>query len=181
MLKLIPLLYCLTVFLVFFPCDSNSNEDEFQNTNENLAHYRTDLTEEEKNWLEQNPVVRARIGAMPPLHFFDGQNRGISVDYLNLIAEIVGFQVEYVHGIPWDEAIEDIKNHEKFDILPTAKNTKERQEFMRFTDDYLLMPWVIFTRTEGDFISSIEDLFGKTVAVEKSFVMQKMLMRKQRG
>ncbi len=176
MLKTVPFLYYFFVFLALFPCDGNSSENASRSTGENSFSYEISLTAEEKGWLEQNPVVRARVGTMPPLHFFDGQYRGISVDYLNLIAEIVGFQVEYVHGIPWSKAIEDIKKHENFDILLTAKNTKERQQFMRFTDDYLLMPWVVFTRTESGFVSSINDLIGKTVAVEKSFAIQKLLM-----
>lgn len=164
------------ITLGFFLCSFDTGLAVPQDTVEDSSHYKIELTQEEKNWVAQNPVVRARVGTNPPLHFWDGQYSGISVDYLNLIAEIIGFQVEYVRGIPWYEAIEDIKTHETFDLLLTAKNTKERQAYMRFSDDYLLMPWVIFSRTKSDFISSVEDLNGKIVAVEKGFVMQKRLM-----
>ena len=37
------------------------------------------------------------------------------------------------------------------------------------------MPWVIFTQKEAGFISGIEDLNGKIVAVEKNYVMHKKL------
>ncbi|MCP3892145.1 MAG: PAS domain S-box protein, partial [Desulfobulbaceae bacterium] len=162
--------------LVLFSCSLQSAESAKLNTAKSFSRYNIELTENEQKWLEQNPIVKARVGANPPLHFYDGQYRGISVDYLNRIGEIVGFKVEYVHGIPWYEAIEEIKKGKKFDLLLTAKNTKERQAYMRFSDDYLLMPWVIFSRIKSDFISSIDDLNGRTVAVEKSFVMQKLLM-----
>ncbi|MCK4682556.1 transporter substrate-binding domain-containing protein, partial [Candidatus Bipolaricaulota bacterium] len=100
------------------------------------------LTPEERAWLDAHPVVRARVGDAAPLHFFDGEPRGIAVDYLNLIAERVGFDVEYVYGIPWSTALEDIRNHEQLDLILTAKRTPERQDDMAFTEDYLLMPWV---------------------------------------
>ena len=76
---------------------------------------------EEKQWIKDHPVVRARIGAAPPLHFLKGSPKGISVDYLNLIAERVGFQVKYITGIPWSKAMDSIKNHEKIDLILKVK------------------------------------------------------------
>jgi len=116
--------------------------------------------------------VRARVGDTPPLHFYDGQNRGVCVEYLDMIAEKVGFQVEYVHGISWPDSLENVKKQDTVDLLLTGKNVKERRSYMLFSDDYLLMPRVIFSRTDSAFISSIVDLIGKTVAIEKGYVMQ---------
>lgn len=175
------LFYLFLFFLVFFPYKSISSQAGPQDATDVTVYSSIHLTEKEHNWLRQYHVVRARVGDNPPLHFYDGQNRGISVDYLNLIAKIAGFQVEYVHGIPWVEAIEDIKKPVKFDLLLTAKNSIDRRPYMRFSDDYLLMPWVVFSRTKSGFVSSIDDLVGKTVAVEKSFIMQKKLMTEYPG
>jgi ABC-type amino acid transport substrate-binding protein len=150
-------------------------ESDPKNSIENSLDGTIQLTEEEENWLEQKHVVRARVGNTPPLHYFDGQNRGVCVEYLDLLAEKIGFKVEYVHGIPWTDALENIKKQDTVDLLLTAKNVKERRPYMRFSDDYLLMPWVIFSRTDSDFVSSIDDLIGKTVAVEKGYVMQSMI------
>jgi two-component system sensor histidine kinase/response regulator len=167
---------CLFFFTsVLCQWDNTFAESDPKNTIENSFDGRIHLTEEEEKWLEQNHVVRARVGDTPPLHFNDGQNRGVSVEYLNMIAEKVGFQVEYVYGIPWPDALENIKKQETVDLLLTAKNVKERRPHMRFSDDYLLMPLVIYSRTDSDFISSIDDLTGKTVAVEKGYVMQSMI------
>ena len=135
------------------------------------------LTPEEKAWLDKHQVVRARIGNTPPLHFFDGKSRGISVAYLNLIARRAGFTVQYVTDIPWSKALDDIKNHETIDLLLTAKVTPERRNHMAFTKDYLFMPWVIFTQKNSS-IGSMEDLMDKTVAVERDFVMHKKLAAK---
>jgi len=168
--------YLLLLALILWPFSGSFCEDGPQNNSVNFSYDRIQLTKAEKNWLSQKHVVRARVGNNPPLHFFDGKNKGISVDYFNLIGKIIGFQVEYVNGIPWHDALEKIKGQETIDLLLTAKNIKERQPFMGFSDDYLLMPWVIFSRTDSEFISSIDDLVDRTVAVEKSFVMQRKLM-----
>ena len=132
------------------------------------------FTPAEQAWIGQHPVVRARIGKAPPLHFFDRKSRGISVDYLNLIAKRAGFTVQYVTDIPWSKALDDIKNHETIDLILTAKVTPERRNHMAFTKDYLLMPWVIFTQKDSA-IGSMEDLMHKTVSVERDFVMHKKL------
>ena len=132
------------------------------------------LTSQEQAWLDKHPVVRARIGKAPPLHFFDGKPLGISVDYLNLIAKRAGFTVQYVTDIPWSKALDDIKKHETIDLLLTAKETPERRNHMAFTKDYLLMPWVIFAQKDSS-IGSMEDLMDKTVAVERDYVMHKKL------
>ena len=133
------------------------------------------LTKEEKNWLAQNHVVRARVGKAPPLHFLDGVNQGISVDYLDLIANRIGFKVEYVNDVSWTDGLENIKNHQVIDLILTAKNVKERRDFMLFTDEYLFMSWVIFTRTKSQFVSSLDDLTGKTIAIERNFFIHKKL------
>lgn len=181
MLKRSSSFYIFCIILIFFSNTAIFSKELPLNTIEKAAHSGIHLTENEKIWLAQNHVVRVRVGNNPPLHFFDGQNKGISVDYLRLIAELVGFEVEFVHGIPWAEAIEELKNPRRFDVILTAKNTKERQQYMRFSDDYLFMPLVIFSRTNSSFISSINDLIGKTVAVEKSFVMQEKLITEYPG
>ena len=62
-------------------------------------------------------------------------------------------------------------------MVPTAKVTQKRKEYMLFTHEYIFAPWVIFTREDSDFISTIEDLNGKTVSVEEGYVMHKKLER----
>ena len=175
-MKRFSFLYLFFFIFILFPIRDTFSKSEADNTIDTSSFGKIVLTEKEKNWLAEKHVVRARVGANPPLHFFDGENKGISVDYFNLIAELIGLKVEYVNGIPWSDALENIKKQKVIDLLLTGKKSKERQPFMRFSDDYLLMPWVIFSQTDSDFISSVDDLIGKTVAVEQNFVMQKMLM-----
>jgi len=151
--------------------DPGINERSFKVSKE----YDLQLTRKEKQWINAHPVIRARVGSAPPLHFFEGTFKGISVDYLNLIGKRVGVKIKYVSGIPWPQAMNHIKNHEKIDLILTATKTEEREKFVIFTDFYLVMPLVIFTPTTGDFVGGIEDLRKKTVSVEEGFVMYRKL------
>ena len=89
------------------------------------------LTPDEQGWLQGQPVVRAHVLNVPPYQFWqNGQARGISVDLLNHIAAEVGFQVEYVPDMSWLDAIKNIRNHEKIDLLLSAKHTQECEDFL---------------------------------------------------
>lgn len=170
------ILFFLFIGIVLFtPINTSFGEGRPQQSTITTQYSDIILTEGEKEWLKNHPIIRARVGNNPPFHFHEGGNFGISVDYFDLIADMVGFEVEYVPGIPWHEALEGIKKKEQIDVVLTAKKTRARQHDMLFSYDYLIMPWVIFSRTDSDFISSINDLAGKTVSVEKGFVMHNLL------
>lgn len=166
-LRLAVFFICLPVFYVVFASQTPAQDKH--------ADQSLKLTHAEKEWIQTHPVVRARVGVAPPLHFFDGKYKGISVDYLDFIADKAGFRVEYVTGIPWPKALELIKKHDTIDLLLTAKITPERQKVLAFTREYLKMPWVIFSRDETGVISGMHDLDDKIVSVEAGFVMHKKL------
>jgi PAS domain S-box-containing protein len=162
--KLKLIIYSCLITLTFLSCLQNINAEQLN------------FTEKEKIWLSQKHTVRARVGGAPPLHFYDGKFRGISVEYLNLIAKQAGFEVQYIANIPWSTALKNIENHQRLDLILTAKNTPERQKVMMFTDDYLLMPYAIFCRKDNNTITSIGNLDFKKVSVEQDYVIHKKLM-----
>jgi len=125
------------------------------------------LTQEEQAWINSHPVIRARVSNAPPYHFWQNGPKGISVDLLDNILGKLSVQVEYQHGMSWTDAIKSIRNREKVDLLLTAKHTTERESFLTFSQDYLKLPWVIFTRQDQQDIFGLENLFGKTIANSK--------------
>jgi len=135
--------------------------------------WKETLSDEERAWLKQGHTVRARVGYWPPLQFREPEPSGIAVDYLEHISKNYGIKVELLASKgSFTEALDDLKGDRNYyDLMLTLKQTPERAKEVAFTDNYLSMPWVIFTREDASFISSIEDLKGKTVSVEKSFVM----------
>jgi PAS domain S-box-containing protein len=131
------------------------------------------LTAAEKAWLAQQHTVRVRISDWPPYMIRTPLPSGMSVDYLDAIARRFGFRVEYqLPPVAWSAALQDVMGpHQHFDLLPTMNRTPERAKQFALTQDYLSMPWAILTRKDSPFIGSLDDLKGKTVAVEKDFVI----------
>lgn len=133
------------------------------------------LTASEQAWLIEHPLIHARVGKFPPYHFWDDGPQGISVELLDRIAAMAGFQVHYLHGIPWAEALNSIRTEGNIDLLLTAKPTKERQDFLAFSNDYLHLQWVIFTRRTITDIKTLAHLQDKTITIEKGYALQKQL------
>ncbi|MBF0194733.1 MAG: PAS domain S-box protein [Magnetococcales bacterium] len=134
---------------------------------------RLELTKFEQAWVDTKPTVRVRVGNVPPYHFMDkGRPSGISVELMDLIASLAGFKVKYISNISWPKALEHLKNQDGIiDLVLTAKKTKKREEFMAFSQKYLDLPWVIYSRQNDTSILGIDDLAGRTVAVERGYVM----------
>lgn len=75
------------------------------------------------------------------------------------------------------EALENIRNHTKVDLFPTAQRAREHDDFLLFSRDYLKLPWVIFTRQDEKNVFALEDLTGKTIAIERGLVLQERVAR----
>ena len=141
------------------------------------------LSSEEQGWLNKNLTVKVRIGNIPPFMITDGKIQGIAIDYLTYIFNRNGIKYKYISEseVTWPQALKYIQQHDVVDMVPTAKVTEERKKTMIFTNEYIFAPWVIFTRSDADFISSIEDLKGKTVSVEEGFVIHEKLKQDYPG
>ncbi len=158
-------LLLVTLFFVALPCIADDEGPE--------------LSPGETAWINAGHTVRVRIDHAPPFMFTDGKVRGIAIDYLTHIFNLHGIDFSYVPEteVTWPDALKYIGRHEVVDMVPTAKITEERKARMNFTREYIVAPWVIFTRSDANFISSIDDLKGKLVAVEEGFVMHDRLAR----
>ncbi|GAA5315857.1 MAG: virulence factors two-component system sensor histidine kinase BvgS [Candidatus Pelagadaptatus aseana] len=129
-----------------------------------------ELTDEERAWLSTNKKVRLFIGDWAPFHYLeDGQPKGLAYDYAHKLLTNLGVDIELVH-LSAAEASKHIRNLEKIDLMAAIEPTPERQGVVNFSTPYLSFPIVIYTRKNAPVISSLEDLKGKTVAVERNFI-----------
>jgi two-component system sensor histidine kinase/response regulator len=127
-------------------------------------------TEHELAFMKEHPVIR--LGVDPgfvPFEFIDedGQYKGIAADYLALISEETGLQFEVVKGLTWPEAY-DMALQGEIDVLPAIGKTDERQEHFLFSEPYYYYKRVIVTRDIDNRISSINNLEGFTIAVQRN-------------
>lgn len=130
------------------------------------AEELSNLTDTERAWLAQNYSVRVRVSNFPPHIFLDeDQPKGISVDYVNLIAERTGINFVFAEEKSgfW-QAVESMGRGAGPDLIVGMENNPERAGGISFSQTYMLAPHVIFTRQESEFVAGIQDLSGKTLA-----------------
>lgn len=153
----------LAVFLLVLSCPvpaASAHDDTPQPTIE--------LTPEEQAFLTEHPVIR--LGVDPnfvPYEFFDtdGVYKGIAADYIALICERTGLNMQVQEGLTWTEAYGKAARGE-LDVLPCVAQTAERERYFLFSDTYFTFQRAVFINQETKNLNEFADLKGKTVAVQ---------------
>lgn len=157
----------------------SNSEDRFFSGKKGPAQ----LTATEQAWIAAHPEVTvAATPDWPPFEWKDketGKHNGISADFIELAAQKVGLKVEPVFGA-WSDLIEKLKNKE-LDVAPGLNRTPERDAFLLFTEPFVEYFSVIFTAEDREDIKTMQDLNGKTIAVEKGYALAEILAKDYPG
>ena len=169
------LLFLFAISMVLGSCQSASLTDDAKVDTDTD---QIELSSEEKQFIKDHPIIR--IGVDPefiPYEFIDtdGSYNGISADYQKLITERTGLIFEPVKGLTWTEAYE-LAVEGEIDVLPCVSKTPIREQYFIFSDPYYTFQRAIYLQEETKNISKIEDLFGKTVAVQANSSHHTFLM-----
>ncbi len=136
-----------------------------------------ELTAEERDWIASHRIIRVHNETdWAPFNFAeDGVPQGLSIDFMNSLAERVGLEVEYVTGPSWGEFLEMMKRRE-LDVMLNIVRTPDREKYLLFTPPYIDNPNTILSRKDTPY-TRLEELFGKTVSVPKGFFYEEVLNR----
>jgi ABC-type amino acid transport substrate-binding protein len=134
------------------------------------------LTAEELQWIEQNPTIRVHNETnWPPYNFnVDGEPTGFSIDYMRLLAEQTGLEVEFVSGPDWNEFIGMMRSGD-LDVMLNIVNTPARREFLLFTDAYAITSPVLAVQEQVTGLNSINDLAGRTACIPQGSSTEEFL------
>ncbi len=139
------------------------------------------LTETENSWLQEHKNIRMGVDpAWPPIEYIDEVTQtyqGIASDYVAYLEKTLAIKMSYNPNLNWGQVIEKVKAQE-IDVLPAISKTAERAKYLNFTRPYLKFPYVIFTRSDSELITDIEELLDKRIVVEKNYANYEIL-RKQ--
>jgi len=141
------------------------------------------LTPEEREWLQQHPVIRlAPDPDFRPIEFFDknGVYQGAAADIVRLLERTLGIRFTIVRLKNWDEVMDKYKKHE-VDVLGALVDTPARRSFTLFTDPLVSVPGGIFTRVGASGKLTMEDLKGKKVAVVSNYTAHDVLKNQYPG
>ena len=134
-----------------------------------LSQSMVQLTDEEKLWIKQHPIVSVGGGSeWAPFDFVnkEGNYDGVANDYLKLIGDKTGLAFNVVVD-KWSNNLKKMKN-EKLDLLHALYYSDERAKYMHFTSHYFEILDYFFIRDDLD-VKTIEDLDGKRVAIPKGY------------
>ncbi len=135
-----------------------------------------DLTTKEKEFLKNNSPLRLHNELnWPPFNFFEnGEPKGFSIDYMNLLAKKLDTEVKYITGPSWDEFLQMLKKDEIDAIINISKN-KKRSQYIAFTSVFHTAANAIYVKDGNEHIDSLEKLKGKTIIMPKGFFAQKAI------
>src|SRR5436190_13628098 len=95
-----------------------------------------------------------------------GNLEGIAADYRRIIERQLGVQVEPVPAASWSDSLDQLRRHE-CDISFLTADTPDRRAFLLFSDELLVLPLVILTRSDSRNVATLGDLSGKRVAIAR--------------
>ena len=141
------------------------------------------LTNEEKNWLDEHPVIRLGNSVdWPPIGFTNknGVYSGIAADYMKTIEEMLGIRIQPSMLKSWKSTV-DAARAGKVDILGSVVSTPQREEYLTFTTPYLSYPLGIITRENISYISDVKALENRPVGVNAGSATHDLLLNNYPG
>jgi len=138
------------------------------------------LTLEERAWLTDHDG-QIRLGHDPnanPVDYLDkeGSFKGLAADYVRLIEKRLNFKFDILQIKTWDEVLKKAKNKE-LDVLCAFSKSKNREQYMLFTEPYLTIPVVILTRNDHIENLTLDTMKNLKVTFTKGWIVEDYLVK----
>ena len=137
------------------------------------------LSVEEQALLDK--IGTLRVGVMddyPPFEYnLSGQPRGYALEHMQLIAAMLGLELELINGYSFPELIEQLQQGQ-IDMLLGLMKTEQRQQFGTFAGPYYA-PQVVFATDDPTLASQprLHALASKRIAAQKGYAITEFLRR----
>jgi ABC-type amino acid transport substrate-binding protein len=131
------------------------------------------LSMEVSAWIKSHPVIRLGVDpGWPPFDFIDakGQHQGLAADVLKLLSERLGFRLFLVPGLTWSQVLEGARER-TVDLISICAETPERSKYLKFSQPFVNMPWVIVTRNDFRPVQNLADMVNDRVAMVKGYAV----------
>jgi two-component system sensor histidine kinase EvgS len=131
------------------------------------------LSEEERAWIAQHPVVRVATSAdYGPFTFVEGGAvRGMSIDYLERLHQLTGIEFKTEAPASFQTNLQRIGSGE-VDVMMSLRDTPERRAQMSFTRPYVSVPAVLLRRRGATESHALDELHaGETVAISAGYAI----------
>ena len=139
---------------------------------------KINLNKEERAYLDNHKVLKVdNEKDLRPFNYNEnGEVKGFSIDYMNLLANKLDVKIKYISGPRWSDFI-DMLQTSKLDVISNIVKTKTREKNILFTDKFYTLLNAIYINKKNKTIHTLNDLTHKTIAIEKGFYMQEFLAK----
>jgi len=178
----------ISLFVILLPwlIGEKAIAKSLQNTESSIQNiifndqFNIQLTEKERSWLKQHPVIKLGIDrAFPPFGSINDDNQyiGFSADILRVLEHRLGLKFDVNIDIPWNETMEKAKAGE-IDMVSALVDSEQRRKFLNFSKSYIKNPTIIISDADDSgYIGSLKNLKGKKVAIERGSYSAGVLSR----
>lgn len=128
------------------------------------------LSDKEKTWLTNHKRIRvAATIDWPPFDYVDPNQKyiGINAELIQGLAKKIGLELDFVQG-RWTD-LERMLENKEIDLCPGIMETSKRNTFLNFTKGTFNVPNAIVVSSKSNPVTSLDELKGKTVVLEKGY------------
>ncbi|MDC7218399.1 MAG: diguanylate cyclase [Spirochaetales bacterium] len=135
------------------------------------------LTTEEQAWIDAHPQIRvANEMDWPPFDYnVSGEPRGLAIDYINLLAEKSGIELQFIYGYSWHE-LNELFMDKKIDLMPVYYKNEFRESFTLYSPSYFKAQLAILINKDNRNwdVDSPENLIGIEKSNGSIFILEKI-------
>ncbi len=114
-------------------------------------------------------VTVANDSQWAPFDFFEqGKAKGYSMDYMRLLADILGLQLEFVQDGSWQKLTNRFEQG-NIDVITAYQKTERNKKYAYFSEPIASTFESIIVRSDRSDLKSYKDLYGKKVAIVKGY------------
>ncbi|WP_417324128.1 ABC transporter substrate binding protein [Halarcobacter sp.] len=165
--------------LTLTPGELSILENKWFGSDTTKEEEKIELTREELKFLQNKKVIRmcALPDALPYEAISEeGKHIGIAEDMIQIMESKIGIKILLEPTQTWVQSHEYIKQG-RCDILPIVQNLPSRREYLDFTKPYIKQTTVIATRNEEIFVTDLDEVKDKKVAIVKKYAHSNLIKR----
>ncbi len=142
-----------------------------------FIYNKYNFTPKELKFINDNIVNCITTSTWEPFNLMqNGEISGIAIDYWKYIKKEAGIKTLCKIDNNWIDVLKHIKN-KTADITLSTTKTPDREKYAIFSKPYASFPIVIATRNNVGFISNLNLIKDKTIAVGKGYTAEKLLQK----
>jgi diguanylate cyclase (GGDEF)-like protein/PAS domain S-box-containing protein len=137
------------------------------------------LSIEERNWLNQHPLIKVGIDRnFPPYGWINQQENyvGMAAEQLQWVQKKLGVRFEFVKDLSGAQILNRAQRGE-LDMLAAAVKTPSTQQYLDFIAPYANTSDIVIGNDKIGYIAALRQLAGHKVAVVKGYFNQELLAR----